>query len=144
VQGVTSATGLPVHQYPTVRQYMTPAPWTIMRNQPVSIAHRLMREHGIRHLPVLDGAEVVGILSERDILLVESFPGVNPTDMRVEEAMAPDPYEVTPDAPLAEVVTTLLERRIDSAIVMDEQRVAGVFTTVDALRALAEMLAKTD
>jgi acetoin utilization protein AcuB len=141
---VTTESGLPVHQYPTVRQYMTPSPCTVARNQPVTIAHRMMREHGIRHLPVMDGDQVVGILSERDILLVESLPGVNPTDMRVEEAMAPDPYEVTPEAPLAEVVATLLERRIGSAIVVDDGRVAGVFTTVDALRALAELLAKAD
>jgi acetoin utilization protein AcuB len=121
---------------------MTPSPWTIARNQPISIAQKLMRERGIRHLPVLDGPRVVGILSERDILLVESFPGVNPTDLRVEEAMAPNPYEVTPDAPLSEVVATLLERRIGSAIVVVEDRVAGVFTTVDALRALADLLEK--
>jgi acetoin utilization protein AcuB len=121
---------------------MTPSPWTIARNQPVSIAQRLMRQQNIRHLPVLDDERVVGILSERDILLVESLPGVNPTDLRVEEAMAPGPYEVTPDAPLSEVVSTLLERRIGSAIVVDEGRVTGVFTTVDALRALADLLAK--
>jgi acetoin utilization protein AcuB len=144
VQGVTTETVLSVHQYPTVRQYMTPSPCTVARNEAVTIAHRMMREHGIRHLPVMDGVAVVGILSERDILLCESLPGVNPTDMRVEEAMAPDPYEVTPDAPLAEVVATLLERRIGSAIVVDDDRVAGVFTTVDALRALAELLAKAD
>jgi acetoin utilization protein AcuB len=144
VQGVSTETGLPVHQYPTVRQYMTPSPCTVPRDQAVTVAHRLMREHGIRHLPVMDGEAVVGVLSERDILLVESLPGVNPTDMRVEEAMAPDPYEVTPDAPLAEVVATLLQRRIGSAIIVDDGRVAGVFTTVDALRALAELLAKGD
>jgi acetoin utilization protein AcuB len=120
---------------------MTPSPWTIARNQPISIAQRLMRQRNIGHLPVLDEDRVVGVLSERDILLAESLPGVNPTDLRVEEAMAPGPYEVTPDAPLAEVVSTLLERRIDSAIVMEDNRVTGVFTTVDALRALSDLLA---
>jgi acetoin utilization protein AcuB len=133
---------VPVKQYPTVRQYMTPSPWTIARNQSISVAQRLMRDRGIRHLPVLDGPRVAGIISERDILLVESCPGVNPTDLRVEEAMAPNPYEVSPDAPLAEVVTTLLERRIGSAIVLEEDRVTGVFTTADALRALADLLEK--
>jgi acetoin utilization protein AcuB len=121
---------------------MTPSPCTIARNEAISIAQRLMRERGIHHLPVLDGERVVGILSERDILLVESFPGVNPTDLRVEEAMAPTPYQVTADAPLAEVVSTLLERRIGSAIVIENDRAIGVFTTVDALRALADLLAK--
>jgi acetoin utilization protein AcuB len=121
---------------------MTPSPCTIARNQPLSVAQRLMRDKGIRHLPVLDGDQVIGILSERDILLVESFPGVNPTDLRVEEAMAPGPYQVTPDAPLAEVVATLLERRIGSAIIVDNTQAIGVFTTIDALRALADLLAK--
>ena len=130
------------HQYPTVRQYMTPAPYTVSRDQSVTVAHRLMREHGIGHLPVLDGGDVVGILSERDILLCESFPGVNPTDLRVEEAMVPGPFVVTPAAPLSDVVATLLDRGIGSAIVMEGDKVAGMFTTVDALRALADLLAR--
>jgi len=132
------------HQYPTVRQYMTPAPSTIARNESVSVAHRIMREANIGHLPVMDGAAVIGILAERDVLLVESLPGVNPTDMRVEEAMVPHPYEVTPEAALAEVVATLLDRRIGSAIVVDEGEVVGVFTTVDALRALADLLQRPE
>ncbi len=132
----------PVHQYPTVRQYMTPSPCTIARNQPLSVAQRLMRERSIHHLPVLDREQVVGILSERDILLVESFPGVNPTDLRVEEAMSSAPYQATADAPLAEVVATLLERHIGSAIIVEDDRAIGVFTTADALRALADLLTK--
>jgi acetoin utilization protein AcuB len=119
---------------------MAPTPHTVARNQAVSVAHQLMRAEGIGHLPVLDGDQVVGILAERDILLVESFPGVNPTDLRVEEAMVPAPYVVTPGASLSEVVATMLERRIGSAIVMERERVVGVFTTHDALRALGDLL----
>jgi acetoin utilization protein AcuB len=51
---------------------------------------------------------------------------------------------VTPEAPLAEVVATLLERRIGSAIVIDEGRVVGVFTMVDALRALSDLLKRPE
>ncbi len=133
---------VPVRQYPTVRQYMSPSPWTIARTQPLGAAQRLMRERGIRYLPVVDGDRVIGTVSERDISLLESFPGVDPTNLRVEEAMASDPYKVSPDAPLAEVVTTLLERRLGSAIVLEADRVTGVFTTHDALRALADLLEK--
>jgi acetoin utilization protein AcuB len=129
-----------VHQYPTVRQYMTPSPWTIARNQPLSIARRMMLEHGVRHLPVLDGGRVAGIITERDLLLVESLPGVNPTDVRVEEAMVAEPFEVTADTPLAEVVDRMLERKIGSAIVVEGDRVIGVFTTIDGLRALRDLL----
>jgi acetoin utilization protein AcuB len=132
----------PAHQYPTVRQYMTPSPCTIMRNQPLTIAQRTMREHGIRHLPVLDGSAVIGVLSEHDVLLVQSLPGTNPTDVRVEEAMVPDPYFVTPDTPVADVAFTFMERKIGSAIVMEAERAVGVFTTIDALRVLTDLLAE--
>jgi acetoin utilization protein AcuB len=131
---------VPAHQYPTVRQYMTPAPCTIARNQSLSVAHRTMRERGIGHLPVLDGEIVVGVLSERDVLLLESLPGANPTDLRVEEAMAPDPYFVTPDTPVAEVARALRERMIGSAIALEGVRPVGVFTTSDALHVLADLL----
>ena len=77
------------HQYPNVRSYMTPAPHTIGRGQSLTVARPLMHEHGIRHLPVLDGGTLVGLLSERDVFLVESLPGTNPTEVRAEEAMVP-------------------------------------------------------
>ena len=131
---------LPAHQYPTVRQYMTLAPCTIARNQPLTIAQRTMSEHGIRHLAVLDGQVVVGVLSELDLLRAQSLPGSNPTDVRVEEAMVPDPYFVTPDTPISEVALTLMERKIGSAIAMEDDRPVGVFTTVDALRVLTDLL----
>jgi acetoin utilization protein AcuB len=133
---------LPAHQYPTVRQYMTPAPCTIARNQPLTIAQRTMSEHGIRHLAVLDGELVVGVLSERDLLRAQALPGTNPTDVRVEEAMVPDPYVVTPDTPVAEVAQTLMERKIGSAIAMEDDHPVGVFTTNDALRVLTDLLAE--
>ena len=45
---------------PSVQKYMTTSPHTIGDDQPMSLAHRMMREHKIRHLPVLRGAKIVG------------------------------------------------------------------------------------
>jgi acetoin utilization protein AcuB len=129
------------HQYPTVRQYMTPMPCTIGPTRSLATARKAMLDHGIRHLPVLDGGRIVGVLSERDLLLVESVPDVNPTVARVEEAMAASPYVVSPDATVAEVVERMIELKIGSAVVAQGDQVAGVFTTIDALRALSDMLA---
>src|SRR5688500_14550931 len=107
----------PVHQFPTVRQHMTASPHTISPRQPLTIARRTMLEHHVRHLPVLDGGRIVGLVSDRDLLLVESLPGVNPTDVRVEEAMVQNVFTAAPDEPIAEIAQTMVERKLGSAVV---------------------------
>lgn len=119
---------------------MTATPHTIGHNQSLTTGHRLMREHHVRHLPVLDGGRVVGVLSERDLALLESIPGVNPTDVRIEEAMNTDIYAVAPEDPLDSVSREMAERKLGSAVVMDNDQVIGIFTTVDALNALAQLI----
>jgi acetoin utilization protein AcuB len=130
----------PVHQYPVVRMHMTASPYTIARDQSMAAARLLMRDHHVRHLPVLDGGHIAGIVSERDLLLIESLPGVNPAQVLVEEAMVQDVYTVTPDAPIGEVIETMIDRKLGSAIVSEDERVVGVFTTIDALQALHQLL----
>jgi acetoin utilization protein AcuB len=119
---------------------MTPGPHTIARRRSLAAAQDLMRTHRIRHLPVLESGQIVGLVSQRDLLLVETLPGVSPGDVRVEEAMVTDVVTVAPDAPVGEVVESMLERKIGSVVVTDGDRVVGVFTTIDALRALHELL----
>lgn len=130
-----------VRQYPTVRELMTPSPHTIAADQPLSAAHEQMRHHHIRHLPVLAGGRIVGLVSERDILLVESLPRTSPATTTVEDAMVEDVFTVPPEAPLGEVIETMIDRKVGSAIVCDSDRVVGVFTTIDALEALHRLLA---
>lgn len=52
----------------SVADYMTEGPITVRLQDDVSLAARRMREHGIRHLPVVLGGQVVGMLSMRDLL----------------------------------------------------------------------------
>ena len=131
---------LPVRQYPEIREYMTPCPLTIPPTSSLSKAVRLMRDNHIRHLPVVEGGRVVGVLSQRDILIMESLPGVNPTEVRVDEAMVRDVFTVGPDAPVGEVIETMIDRKLGSTIVCEGDQVLGVFTTIDALRALHALL----
>jgi len=129
-----------VHQYPVIRRFMTPAPHTIGRNQTLAVAERMMRDHDIRHLPVLEGGEIVGMLSHRDVLFVEALPGTRPAEILVEEAMVETVVSASPDTPLAEAVEEMARRKIGSTVVTEGGHVVGVFTTTDALNALAELL----
>ena len=59
---------------PTVGSVMTRFPYAADASTGVVEAGALMDEQGIRHLPVVDGGEIVGIISDRDLLLVEGRP----------------------------------------------------------------------
>lgn len=125
---------------PPIREYMTLQPHSIGREQPMSVAHRMMREHKIRHLPVLQAGKLVGLLSDRDLNLVETLREVDPSRVLVEDAMSAEPYAVSPDTPLDVVVNTMAEHKYGCAVVMQSGKFIGIFTTVDACRALARLL----
>ena len=125
---------------PHIKKFMTTDVQTIGDDQPMTVAHRLMREQHIRHLPVLHQGKVVGIVTDRDLHLVETLADVDPKKIAVSEAMTPDPYVVSPEASLDEVVSTMAAKKYGSAVVSDHGHVVGIFTTVDACSAFAELL----
>jgi acetoin utilization protein AcuB len=125
---------------PTVQKYMTTSPHTVGEDQPMTVAHRMMREYHIRHLPVLRGAKIVGLVSDRDLNFVETLKDVDPRRVLVSEAMTADPYVISPDAGLDEVVSEMAEHKYGSAVVVQHDKVVGIFTTVDVCIAFAELL----
>ncbi len=125
---------------PTVQKYMTTSPHTIGDDQPMALAHRMMREHHVRHLPVLRGSKIVGLVSDRDLNMVETLIDVDPRKVLVSEAMTQDPYVVPPDVALDEVLSTMAEKKYGSAVITQHDKVVGIFTTVDACRAFADLL----
>lgn len=125
---------------PPIRKYMSMNPHTLGIDQTLAHAHEVMRTHRVRHLPILDGGSLVGLLSIRDLQLIEGLRDVNPEEVSVEEAMSSEVYAVSPDTPLDEVVESMAENKYGCAVVMQNHHVVGVFTTVDACSALAELL----
>jgi acetoin utilization protein AcuB len=125
-----------------IERFMTHSPHTIGEEQPLSIAHQLMREHGIRHLPVLHGGKLVGMLSQRDLHFIETLANVDPDTVSVSEAMSTDTYVVGPRATLSKVAEEMADRRYGSVVVMDKERVVGILTTVDGMRALSVILSE--
>lgn len=119
---------------------MSASPVVIEHERSLADAHDLLRRHAIRHLPVVDRGRLVGVVSQRDLYLLETLRGVDITTERVAEAMTADPFTTTPDAPLADVAAQMAEHKYGCAVVVDGGAVVGVFTTVDALRALSAVL----
>jgi acetoin utilization protein AcuB len=119
----------------TIGSVMTKYPFSISASGTVGEAGQLMREKEIRHLPVMEGEEVVGVLSERDLRAVGKFPRYEA--MRVSEVMSPDPFVVGPDALFSDVAQVMAQRKYGSVVVVDGPRPVGIFTAVDALMLMA-------
>jgi len=124
-----------------IENFMTLMPHTIEKNMPVTKAMEVMRQNQIRHLPVLQDAVLVGILSDRDVEIAKVFPG--PSIIKVGDVMTQDPYAVLPKAKMTEVIGTMVRHKYGCALVTNASgKVIGVFTALDGLKLLQEYLQK--
>lgn len=122
-----------------IENYMSSVLVVIEPQQSIAEAARLMRLHSIRHLPVVSKHKVVGVLSQRDVYLIETLNDVDATRVTVDEAMVRDVYVVDPEESVHVVANEMAERRIGSAVVAHNDKLLGLFTTTDALRALSAL-----
>ncbi len=125
---------------PTIQKFMTTAPHSIGADQTIAKADTRMRELGIRHLPVLAGGKLIGIISDRDIKFLQSFRDIDVRNTKIEDCSVSEVFSVTPNSPLDEVCASMAENKYGCAVVMDNQKLVGIFTWVDALRATNEIL----
>ena len=131
---------------PQVIGFMTPFPHSIDVDAPLEDAHKLMREHHFRHLPVMSGGEIVGVLTDRDIKLVlgPDFGSPDERELRVRDAYVEKACVVPASTPVAKVARVMAQNRIGSAIVTKHGKLVGIFTVTDACRALAQIIGDHD
>lgn len=124
---------------PQIQKYMTTTPHSIGADQPLKTAIEMMKKYSVRHLPVLKGGNLVGILSDRDVKLAQGLRGFDPETTRVDDISTEEVYITEPNAPLNEVVGRMAEKRIGSAIIVQNHKLVGIFTSTDAMRVLGEV-----
>jgi acetoin utilization protein AcuB len=132
-------------------ELMTKDPTSVTELTTVNEALDLLYERDIRHLPVVRGGELVGILSDRDLRrfrgpssddeLAESLdePPENPT---VSTLMNTNPAQVDPETEAGEIVELMLLHRVGALPVVDSEtnELVGIVSYVDLLRLLEDML----
>lgn len=124
---------------PRVKDYMTPQPYSIDDQTSIAEAERTMKKYNIRHLPVVVNNKVVGILSDRDVKSVGSIKA-SPETLQAKFVLHEQPYIVDPNATLDDVARTMAQHHYGSAIIVDKDQLVGIFTTVDACKALSKVL----
>ncbi len=121
-----------------VSQIMSTKPVTIAPDKRVGQALKLMQQHGIRHLPVMDGDRLAGWITSRD--LREVFLASMFEKITVGDVMVPAPITVTPDTGVEEAARLIHEHKIGGMPVVEGGRLVGVISTMDLISAFLTML----
>ena len=127
---------------PTIKTVMTPFPYSVSADASVDDAQAFMREHGIRHLPVTDNGQLVGMVSDRDIKLMlgPDFAYPSGKELKVRDTMVKEAYIVDLSARLDHVLSHMADHHLGSVMVTRKGKLAGVFTVTDACASFADFL----
>ncbi len=126
-------------QIPRIKAVMTPFPYSVAPGDSLETARRLMREHDIRHLPVMEGGAPAGVITDQDLrrALAVAGEGASP---RVRDVDLSETCLADLSAPLDVVLSEMAARHCDSALVTRAGKLVGIFTATDACRRFAELL----
>lgn len=105
------------------------------------VAWKIMTRERIRHLPVVQGGRLLGVVSDRDVLIRSQLSGnvVVVPETPAAEAMSPAPWVCVRSTPVADIVRTMTERKIDAMPVMDSSdRLVGLLTSTDLMLLLID------
>ncbi len=125
---------------PTIQKYMTDQPQVIEGQKALDEAIHFMEQQQIRHLPVVDSGKLVGVLSDRDIKLAKGIIDFNEKVVRVCDIAQRNPYQVSPDTSLTDVLDEMAEKHYGSCLIVQNEKLVGIFTTIDVCKAFSEVL----
>lgn len=122
-----------------VKKFMSSKPVTVSEETGVGEAVNLLKKHSVRHLPVVKGKKVVGLVSETE-LRGAIFPAML-EDLTVKDLMISQPVTVDPEAPLEEAARLIYHNKVTALPVVDKTgELGGIITMVDMLLALIDLM----
>ncbi len=136
-----------------VKDWMTPSTITIQEDATLPDAHELMKEYGIRRLPVVDAhGKLTGILSQTDVREAQPSDATSLSiyelnyllaKLRVKKVMTHNVTTVTAEATVAEAARLMLEQKIGGLPVVDAQKkLVGIITESDIFRMVVKLYAQ--
>ena len=123
----------------TVDEFVSPIDTYVSGETTVGEIYKMMEKNAWRHIPITENKKPVGILSDRDIYLLQSVP--NAMDFKAKSVMVKNPYTVELGTKIEEVALEMSKKKIGSALVINaEGELDGIFTSTDGLNALIEVV----
>ena len=119
-----------------VGELMTTPVYCITPDETLNQAAAMMKRHGVGSLPVCEGPHVVGMLTDRDIVMTCAAAGTNPAACQVSEVMTSEPVAVSPDVELEDVVDIMAREQVRRLPVMSGDELVGLISLGDLALAL--------
>ena len=132
-----------------VRDYMTPDPVFVSPDDNFPQAMHVLRKRGVRHLPVVEEGQLVGVVVEKDLLSNQPSPATTLSlyeiyslleQLHVRQIMSRPVITVGGDCPLEEAARIMVANQISCLPVMDGEKLVGIITETDVFKALVEVL----
>lgn len=115
-----------------VREVMTDRPRAVTPDTPVSEAARLMESEDVGALPVLDGEQLAGIITDRDIVIRAVASEKDPKGMPVREIASREVATIGPDDSLSDALKLMASAQVRRIPVVDEgNRLVGMLSQAD-------------
>jgi CBS domain-containing membrane protein len=137
-----------------VHELMTPDPITLMVDDSFDLAEKFMEFAHIRHLPVVDGERLIGLVTLRDLLEVslKFLRDVPPREaherkltVMVSEIMRPEVRYVTPETDVRSAIEMMIDHKYGCLPVCDDERhLQGIVTEADFLKFTRRLLEQVD
>lgn len=117
-----------------VKDVMTSEPTTIGPEDGCAQAAMLMREDDCGSLPVVRDGTLVGIVTDRDIVIRAAADGRDLKTTKVSEVMSADPITIRPDADIDEAAKLMAERQVRRLPVVEKGHLVGIIVTAQLAR----------
>jgi len=133
-----------------VKNWMTPSPLTLTEDDIVKTAVTHVLRNRIRHIPILRGGTLVGIVTDRDLkrALPSVVAGSSPEEYqsfmdstKLRDVMSANPMTCGPESDMLEVVRLFVENKFGAIPVLEDERIVGIITQTDAMQAFLQQLA---
>jgi acetoin utilization protein AcuB len=132
-----------------VRKKMKKDLITITKDERMTVARKVMKEKNIRHLPVVDGKKLIGLVTNMDIRKAEASPATSLEirelhylldKLTVGEIMTRNVITISPDISVEEATTLLHDNKIGCLPVVEDGNLVGMLTEDDVMEILIEVM----
>jgi len=131
-----------------VSHIMTTDPYVLKLTDGLSQAEILFKQHKVRHLPVVSGKEIIGILSMTDLARISFVDSYDPNNFSVdtsiyslftlEQIMVRNPSCIPPDTLIKDAAALFINSEFHALPVVEDKKLVGILTTTDLINYLLE------